>query len=282
MFYIHSMTHVTVYIAITVLFILLFALRTNPIAVAGTFVQEIFSSRKYLFHLAAMMLILFFNKIQLYIEKHNKNPDDFTPSIYKFEGDIVYWIQHFFKNDILTSLLTFFYVVVFTSLLVASLFIYTHSKNKTLFYALCYAMMINYMVAIPFYFFFPVNEVWFFHPKVDLLILDVFPSFEQEYRPLSGLNNCFPSLHTSISVTLALIAVRSTNKFWRRFVVICAGIIIFSIFYLGIHWLTDMTGGLLLGIIASQVGLRVSEGSRIFEGKLQVSVNRIDKRNAKY
>jgi membrane-associated phospholipid phosphatase len=282
MFHIHSMTHVTIYIAITVLFILLFALRTNPIAVAGNFVQEIFSSRKYLLHLVAMICILFINKIQLYIEQQIKNPDDFTPSIYKFEGDIVAWIQHFFQNDILTSLLTFFYVVVFPSLLVASLFIYTHSKNKTLFYALFYAMMINYLVAIPFYFFFPVNEVWFFHPKVDLLILDVFPSFEQEYRPLSGLNNCFPSLHTSISVTLALIALRSTNIFWRRFVVICAGIIIFSIFYLGIHWLTDMAGGMLLGIIASQVGLRVSEGSKIYEGKLQVSVNRIAKRNAKY
>ncbi|MEX2414610.1 MAG: phosphatase PAP2 family protein [Paenibacillaceae bacterium] len=282
MFYIQSMTHVTVFIAITVFFILLFALRTNPIAVAGTFVQEIFSSRKYFFHLAAMIFILFINKIQLYIEKQIKNPDDFTPSIFKFEGNIVASIQHFFQNDILTTLLTFFYVVVFTSLLVASLFKYTHSKDKTLFYALCYAMMINYMVAIPFYFFFPVNEVWFFHPQVDLLILDVFPSFEQEYRPLSGLNNCFPSLHTSISVTLALIALRSTNKFWRRFVTICAGIIIFSIFYLGIHWVTDMAGGMVLGIIASQVGLRVSEGSRVYEGKLQVSVNRVNKRDLKY
>ncbi len=282
MFQIQSMTHVTIYIAITVILILLFALRTNPLTITGAFVQEIFSSRKYLYHLAAMLCILFFNKIQLYIENKIKNPDDFTPSIYKFEGDIVASIQHFFQNDILTTLLTFFYVVVFTSLLVASLFIYTHSKDKKLFYALCYAMMINYMVAIPFYFFFPVNEVWFFHPKVDLLILEVFPTFEQEYRPLSGLNNCFPSLHTSISVTLAMIALRSTNVFWRRFVVTSACIIIFSIFYLGIHWLTDMAGGVLLGLIASQVGLRVSEGSRVYNGKLQVSMDRVNKRNVKY
>jgi membrane-associated phospholipid phosphatase len=278
MFHIESMNYVTLYIAITVFFIILFALRSNPIRVAGTFVQEIFSSRKYLIHLAAMFCILFFNKIQLFIEKQVKNPDDFTPDIYRLEGDIVAWIQHTFHNDILTSLLSFFYVILFTALLVASLFIYTHAKDKTLFYALCYAMMINYIIAIPFYFFFPVNEVWFFHPKVDLLLLDVFPSFEQEYRPLSGLNNCFPSLHTSISVTLALIAIRSNNTFWRRLVPICAVIIIFSIFYLGIHWITDMLAGVTLGVIASQVGLRVSEGSRVYDGKLQVSV----KRSAKY
>lgn len=282
MLQIQSMVHVSIYIAITVFVILLVTLRTNPFTIAGTIVQEIVTSRKYFFHLIAMFCILFFNKIQLYLENQYKNPDDFTSSFYKFEGNIVASIQHFFKNDYLTTLLTFFYVVIFTALLVASLFIYTYAKDKKLFYALCYAMMINYMVAIPFYFFFPVNEVWFFHPKVDLLILDVFPTFEQEYRPLSGLNNCFPSLHTSISVTLALIALRSTNVLWRRIVMSSAVIIIFSIFYLGIHWLLDMAGGVLLGIIASQVGLRVSEGSRVFDGKLQVSMNQVNKRNAKY
>jgi membrane-associated phospholipid phosphatase len=282
MFHIDSMIHVTLYISITVFIIFLIALRTNPFAVAGMFVQEIFSSRKFLFHFIAMIGILFFNKIELAIENQMKIQDDFTPSFYSFEGNIVAWIQHFFQNDFLTSLLTFFYIILFPALLAASIGIYTYCKNYTLFYALCYAMMINYMVAIPFYFFFPVNEVWFFHPKVNLLILDVFPSFEQEYRPLSGLNNCFPSLHTSISVTLALIAIHSNNKFWSRLVVVSTGIIIFSIFYLGIHWIMDMAGGVLLGIVASQAGLRLSEGSRIFDGKLQVAANRVNKRSAKY
>jgi membrane-associated phospholipid phosphatase len=89
---------------------------------------------------------------------------------------------------------------------------------------------------------------------------NVFPTFETDYRPLSGLDNCFPSLHTSISVSMAVIAMKSNNKFWQWFTLISAVFIIFSIFYLGVHWLTDMGGGLVLGIFASRMALRISEG----------------------
>ncbi|WJH32566.1 phosphatase PAP2 family protein [Paenibacillus sp. CC-CFT747] len=150
--------------------------------------------------------------------------------------------------------------------MVASLGIYTYQKNHKLFYAVCYAMMFNYMIAIPFYLFFPVNEVWYYaSTKVEFLMTSVFPTFEQEYRPLSGLNNCFPSLHTSLSVTMAVIAWKSNSVFWRRFTIGSAAFIIFSIFYLGIHWLTDMCGGLLLGLFAGTMALRLSEGRSLFQ-----------------
>lgn len=282
MFEIRSMTHATVYMGITVFFILMITLRANPLRSASMFANELLSSRKYLFHFLAMLLILFFNKIELSIEKHMKRQADFTGSFHKIEGDIVAWIQNTFQNDWLTAFLTFFYVIVFTSLLIASIGIYTHTKKYHLFYALCYAIMINYMVAIPFYFFFPVNEVWHFHPKVDFLIPQYFPTFEQEYRPLSGLNNCFPSLHTSISVTIALIAAKSGIRLWKWMTAISAGIIIFAIFYLGIHWVIDMCGGIALAITASRVGLWIGENSRAYDGKLQPAGTRWYKRNVRY
>jgi membrane-associated phospholipid phosphatase len=40
-----------------------------------------------------------------------------------------------------------------------------------------------------------------------------------------------------------------------------AGIIIFSIFYLGIHWVVDMVAGVVLGMVASVISLRVADGS---------------------
>ncbi len=255
----HSMTQVTVYIAATVFVLLLLALRKNPLRVAGTFVREMITSRKYALHFAAMIAVLFFNKIELWVESKMRPHGDFTLSIYKLEGNLVAWIQHAFENDALTVVLSYFYVVLFPSLMIASIGIYTFQKNYKLYYALCYALMINYMVAIPFYLFFPVNEVWHFHPDVDFPLLQVFPTFETEYRPLSGLNNCFPSLHTSISVSLAVIAMKSRNAFWERFVLGSAAVIIFSIFYLGIHWFADMSAGVLLGLFASQAALRLSE-----------------------
>lgn len=123
--------------------------------------------------------------------------------------------------------------------------------------AVCYAVIINYAVAIPFYLFFPVNEVWSYPPAaVEFRMLDVFPSFEENYRQLSGLDNCFPSLHTSISVTVALLASQSGNRRWAIFTSISALIVIFSIFYLGIHWLTDMIAGTILAITASWLGMK--------------------------
>ncbi|MZQ86193.1 phosphatase PAP2 family protein [Paenibacillus sp. 5J-6] len=258
-----SMTHATVYIVITVIIFLIAATRKNPFVIAGSFVQEIFTSRKYLLHFAALITILFFNKLEMWVEKRIDYKADFTKSIYGIEGNFVSAIQHFFHNDILTVVSSYFYVVVFPSVMIASIALYTFKKNYKLFYAICYALMFNYMIAIPFYLFFPVNEVWSFHPSVKLLILDVFPTFEQDYRPLSGLDNCFPSLHTSISVSMAVIAVKSRNTFWKIFVPISSAFIIFTIFYLGIHWLSDMCAGVVLGVVAARLGLRISEGRLI-------------------
>lgn len=258
-----SMTHATVYIVITVIVFLIAATRKNPFVIAGSFVQEIFTSRKYLIHFAALITILFFNKLEMWVEKRIDYKADFTKSIYSIEGNFVSAIQHLFHNDILTMISSYFYVVIFPSVMITSIALYTFQKNYKLFYAICYALMFNYMVAIPFYLFFPVNEVWSFHPSVKLLILDVFPTFEQDYRPLSGLDNCFPSLHTSISVSMAVIAVKSRSTFWKIFVPISSAFIIFTIFYLGIHWLSDMCAGVVLGVVAARLGLRISEGRLI-------------------
>jgi len=255
-----SMTHVTVYTVLTLFVLLVIALRANPIAITKSFLGALIQSRKYLLHFIALLIILLFNKIELMIESGMHYQADFTKTFYQIEQNFIPMIQSFFRSDILTYVTSYFYVIVFTTIMIASIGIYTYQKNYKLFYALCYGIMINYMVAIPFYLFFPVTEVWAYHPDVKFLMLDAFPTFEQEYRPLSGLNNCFPSLHTSLSITLAVIAAQSGNKFWRIFTAVSAGIVIFAIFYLGIHWFLDMCGGLVLGAFAGRMALRLAEG----------------------
>jgi membrane-associated phospholipid phosphatase len=260
---IHSMTQASVMI-VTVVYVLLFlALKRHPLYpfhAAGLFVQELLGNRKYATYFLGIAVILFFNKIEITLENHMNSHSDFTPFVYEWEGDFVMWVQRLFENGYLTSALVFFYVVVFPALMIASIGIYTYEREFKLYYAVCCALMLNYMIAIPFYLFFPVTEVHAFHPQVRFLMLDAFPTFEQDYRPLSDLDNCFPSLHTSISVSMAAIALRCRNRFWKIAAPLCAATIIFSIFYLGIHWLTDMIGGVVLGLIAARLGLRLGEG----------------------
>lgn len=272
-----SMMHVTITIACTVFILMLTALRQQPFRAAGQFVQEIVTSRKYFIHFIAMIAILCFNKIEISLENHMQPIADFTPSIYKFEGNFVFVFQRLLETPWLTYTLSFFYIVVFPALTITSILIYTFQKNYKLYYAICYALMLNYMIAIPFYLFFPVNEVHAYHPEVKFLILQAFPTFETEYRPLSDLDNCIPSLHTSISISVALIALRSQNTFWRRFVPISALIIIASIFYLGIHWLTDMAAGLVLGVFAAQLALRLSEGRLLLGEQTIISKRNVQK-----
>ncbi|MEB3102034.1 phosphatase PAP2 family protein [Ferviditalea candida] len=260
MYLYQSMSHISIAIAILAVAALTISLKTNPLAAAASFVRQLIVSRKYLLHLAAMLLILLINKFELSVEAWMNSSADFTPDIYRLEGDFIANFQHFSANPALTQVAAFFYVVVFPTLFVVSLGIYTHDKNKQLFYALTYTMLINYIVAMPFYLFFPVNEVWDFHHGVKFMILDVFPAFEQQYRPLSGINNCFPSLHTSISVSMALLALKSNSRFWKIYTMVSAVMIIFSIFYLGIHWLTDAAGGLALAFFAATAGIKLSEG----------------------
>ncbi|MDP5272765.1 phosphatase PAP2 family protein [Chengkuizengella axinellae] len=260
MFSIESMTEVYIYMFITLIVLFIYLYPKNPLSPTISSLKTFFTSWKMILHFAAIAFILFLNKIELTIEESMNLKYDLTPLFYGWEGNIVYTIQNFFQNDILTIILVFFYVVVFTSLIIASFLVYLNEKDHKLFYTFCYAIMLNYGIAIPFYLFFPINEVWAHEPAgVSFLMLDVFPTFETEYRALSGLNNCFPSLHTSISVTLSLIALKSSNMKWKRIVLISAAIIIFSIFYLGIHWVIDMIGGVLLAVFAVYAAQRIAD-----------------------
>ncbi|MFD2612598.1 phosphatase PAP2 family protein [Paenibacillus gansuensis] len=261
MFIFQSMTNISIATTVVVLLFLMVSTRRSPLAAVTAIASNLLKSRSYLFHFAALLGILYVNKLEMKVESQFPVVYDFAALFHQIEGNFVYWIQHTFMNPSLTYVLTFMYVIVFPALMITSLCIYTTTQNYRLFYATCIAIMMNYLVAIPFYLFVPVNEVWFYHPQVDFLIPSIFPSFETDYRPLSGLNNCFPSLHTSISVTVALLAYHSGNRIWKWITGISAAVIVFSIFYLGIHWLTDMIGGVLLAIAASTVGLKLAARS---------------------
>lgn len=255
----HSMTTISLLSVAAFILLAWYGSMKNPLRIATIFLRQLITSRVYLFHVVALVLILLINSYELKLEQAMNLQWDFTPHIFQLEGFFVHTVQQIFHHDAITIVTSIFYVIIFQSLLLGSIVVYTADGRNTMVYATIYAVLLNYIVAIPFYLFFPVNEVWSYAPAhVQFLMLDVFPNFETVYRPMSGLNNCFPSLHTSISATLAILAIRSGNKRWAVFVSVSAAIIIFAIFYLGIHWLTDMTGGLVLAITASTIGYRIA------------------------
>ena len=255
-----SMNHIALYTAIIVVFLIWTSTRRNPFLALIEIGKELLRSYKFLLLVVAMFGVLALNKYELQIEKKMHLSSDFTAFVFGIEGHFVQSLQHLFYSPWLTPIIVFFYIFMLQSVIAASLGVYLVDNNKVMLYATCYAIIINYAVAIPFYLYFPVNEVWSYAPAgVRFVMLDVFPKFEEEYRPLSGLNNCFPSLHTSISVTMALLAFKSGNRRWMVITGVTAVVIVFGIFYLGIHWLTDMLGGTLLAVLASSLGIQLSK-----------------------
>jgi membrane-associated phospholipid phosphatase len=255
-----SMNHIVLYTVALVVILVWIGAKRNPLMALVEIGKEMLRSYKFLLLIAGMFGVLAINKYELQIEQKMHLTSDYTPFIFGLEGHFVQAVQDIFYSPWLTPIIVFFYIFMLQSVLAASLGVYLLDKNRVMLYATCYAIIINYALAIPFYLYFPVNEVWSYLPAgVKFTMLDVFPKFEQEYRPLSGLNNCFPSLHTSISVTMALLAFRSGNRRWMAITSISAVVIVFGIFYLGIHWLTDMIGGTLLAVLASTVGVQLAK-----------------------
>ncbi len=90
------------------------------------------------------------------------------------------------------------------------------------------------------------------------------PIFDVEAMLAGGIDrlprDCFPSLHTGVSIVVLLLMWRhGANRLYRvGFVVWCLAIV-FSTMYLRIHYVTDVIAGIALAIVATFLGPRLND-----------------------
>ena len=262
----------TIALTITILTIILTLIinRKNPFMVFSSLKKN----KQVFLPLGLLAIILLVNKLELRLESLLTNQLDFSDLFYAYEYTILAVIQTTFRHPLLTEITTFFYIIMFVTLIAISLVTYLLNEEWKLLYTFLYAIGLNYIIAIPFYLFFPINEAWVSHPQVEFLIPAVYPGFESQYRNISGLNNCFPSLHNSISLTLLLISSKSNNILFKSLFYMSVPIIMFSTIYLGIHWLTDMAAGILLATIAIWSARLITERFNIPEKRKEIALAR--------
>jgi membrane-associated phospholipid phosphatase len=106
---------------------------------------------------------------------------------------------------------------------------------------------INYVISLPFFLFFPVPERWTF-PATDAMLLSdkLSDRLIEIVRPISGLDNCFPSFHVSL-MTLAVAACFMFDVPLRRSILAIGMTVVLATFILGIHWIPDMLAGFAAG-----------------------------------
>jgi serine/threonine protein kinase len=122
--------------------------------------------------------------------------------------------------------------------------------NRAPFRLFASSIAMTYAVSLPFFLFFPVPERWAWPDSGAILLSDLWaPRLIEIFRPISGLNNCFPSFH--VSLTTVIIGLCFLENLRYRWVAVWLGfIVVLSTLVLGIHWMTDVIAGLATGVLA--------------------------------
>jgi membrane-associated phospholipid phosphatase len=182
---------------------------------------------------------------------------DMTPYIYAIEGDIVWWIQDSLNNSLLSFTLTHFYVMGFMAVTFSSFIYPIFFDDRYMADRVSLSMFWVYILAIPFYLFFNVRVTGNYIPEMETIAYDLTPEIHNWFIQIDPFTNGMPSLHIGIPFAIWLTMERwDSDERWlryRRVLLLFIIITAFTILYLGIHWVSDIIGGIIIAMIAVEI-----------------------------
>ena len=185
---------------------------------------------------------------------------DMTPLVYAVEGDIVLWIQEGMRNDFLDVSLTHFYVMGFMTATFASFVYPIYFDDRHMADRVSLSMFWVYILAIPFYLFLNVRVSGDYIPAMETIAYDLTPEIHNWFNRIDPFTNGMPSLHIGLPFAIWLSMYRwDEDGRWRRYRIFLALFLMltaFSILYLGIHWIVDIIGGMVIAIMAVNMTAR--------------------------
>ena len=232
--------------------------RRSPLPIFGAGLRAMLLRPEYRRPLALVVAIIILDIIQSQLDGAITAAlgYDMTPWIHRLEGDSAAVFQRL-EWPPATWAFGFVYIVILPALIAAPAVLAAAEDDLPAYRAGLRGFAWNYWIGLPFYFFFPVKEMWAGNPQhVRLLMDDLSPAIMEAYRANSAIDNCFPSLHTSLALTAALVASRVGPRSTARFLWPAAVAVVASTLYLGIHWASDVLAGCILAVIASRLAVR--------------------------
>lgn len=195
-----------------------------------------------------------------------------THSLYSIEGGLVATIQRIATTE-LTWALSIIYVFGYVFLLAFPLVGYLFLDSLRPFRVTVLAYILNYLVGLLSYTAFVAYGPRNYMPgEVGGLMYEVWPEIETLTTHINANMNVFPSLHTSLAVTVALLAWYTREEYpqWLYVATALAVAIAFSTMYLGLHWGVDVMAGIALAVgsvwLAMRVAAETSDKSLITRG----------------
>ena len=180
---------------------------------------------------------------------------DLTPWVHSIEGDAVERVQATLPRLLVTPLV-WFYVSGYIAALILPPAVWTLEERWGAVRATVAAYLFNYLLALPFYLFAPVTEVGWSPLSNAIPMLDeALPGLSGAVRVGSGLDNCLPSLHTSMTTTAAVLAWVHGGPRLRWIAGVCALATAYAVMALGVHWALDVVTGVPFGALCAGLGL---------------------------
>jgi DNA-binding SARP family transcriptional activator len=119
------------------------------------------------------------------------------------------------------------------------------------------AITLDYLISLPFFLFMPVPERWTYPDSGAMVLSDMWvSSLIDLFRPISALDNSFPSFHVSLTALLVLTSFVFGLRY-RWSVVFLGMSVVMATLVLGIRWLTDVVAGAALGVLSLLLALRI-------------------------
>jgi membrane-associated phospholipid phosphatase len=177
---------------------------------------------------------------------------DYTPFVSRFG---VHWVESVqrFRTLPFTYLFTYTYVWLLPATMIALFFMLVFDDNEEVAQFLIAGYFSNLLFVLPFYLFFPVNEVWASDSHVRLLTDRVSPLIMEHFRSISAVDNCFPSFHTSLAILIAIAAWKSGRLPAAALTAVSALMVLVSTLYLGIHWPLDIVAGVVAALFCASL-----------------------------
>ena len=181
-------------------------------------------------------------------------------SLINFEGSILLFLQNYVRNPVLNALLIPFTLsnnAGISCILIVAVFIYFKSLRKA-----------GILMGISLLLEFLLNN---------LIIKNLFARI-RPYEMIDGLillvgkapDYSFPSGHTGSAFALAVVIFMVMDRKYGIIALILASLMGFSRLYVGIHYPSDVLGGVILGVVTSVIAVKCfPDSSRLMKKFIQ-------------
>ncbi len=201
-----------------------------------------------------------------------------TPLIFEFERTLfgtnpVEFLQAF-QTEGATAFFVFVYIYGYAFLLIFPFIAYFSLDRPDWLSTLVLAYTANYAIGLVFYVLVIAYGPRNFDPVIfEGVLYQAFPRAGYLTHSVNQPINVFPSLHTSLSMTVLFLAWHTREEYplWVPVSAVFAISVALSTMYLGIHWLSDVVAGTLLAALAVYVGVNYTVEGILASTRLYVA-----------